>query len=114
TPGWALHPALPRKPNDVVIEKESPSAFAGTSLQQELEARDVRRLVIAGMQSELCIDATCRRSSALGYDVTLVTDAHSTFDGSSESAASIIARENDVLGPLVTLQLARDVSFGPR
>ncbi len=114
TVGWALHPALPIEPADLVIEKRVPDAFDGTSLEQELAARDIRALVIAGMQTELCIDATCRRAAALGYDVTLVADGHSTFDGSSLSAADIIARQNAQLGALATLQQARDVMFGTR
>ncbi len=114
TAGWALHPALPIEPADLVIEKRVPDAFDGTSLQQELAARGIRMLVIAGMQTELCIDATCRRAAALGYDVTLVADGHSTFDGSSLSAADIIARQNAQLGALATLQQARDVTFGTR
>jgi nicotinamidase-related amidase len=114
TAGWALHPALPVEPADLVIEKRNPDAFEGTSLQQELATRGIRTLVIAGMQTELCIDATCRRAAALGYDVTLVADSHSTFDGSSLRAADIIAQQNAQLGTLATLQQARDVTFGTR
>ena len=114
TAGWALHPALPIEPADLVIEKRVPDAFDGASLEQELAARGIRTLVIAGMQTELCIDATCRRAAALGYDVTLVADSHNTFDGSSLRAADIISQQNAQLGALATLQQARDVTFGTR
>src|SRR5258707_4619301 len=87
TAGWALHPALPIEPADLVIEKRVPDAFDGTSLQQELAARGIRMLVIAGMQTELCIDATCRRAAARRYDVAPVADRHSTLHCSSVSAA---------------------------
>src|SRR5260221_2397969 len=36
--GWAMHPALPIEPADLVIEKPVPDAFDGNSLQQELAA----------------------------------------------------------------------------
>jgi nicotinamidase-related amidase len=114
TAGWALHPTLPIEPADLVIEKRTPDAFAGTSLQQELAARGIRTLVIAGMQTELCIDATCQRATALGYAVTLVADGHSTFDNNGLSAADIIARQNEQLAALATLQQAHDVTFGAR
>src|SRR5690348_8081219 len=114
TAGWALHPALPVEPADLVIEKRNPDAFEGTSLQQELAARGIRALVVAGMQTELCIDATCRRAAALGYDVTLVADSHSTFNSSSLRAADIIAQQNAQLSALATLQQAHDVTFGTR
>src|SRR5260221_177530 len=114
TAGWSCHPALPIEPADLVIEKRVPDAFDGTSLQQELAARGIRMLVIAGMQTELCIDATCRRAAALGYDVALVADGHSTFDGSRLSAADIIAPLNAPFGPLATLPQGRHPTVGTR
>jgi nicotinamidase-related amidase len=49
------------------------------------------------LQTECCIDATCRRAFSLGYDVTLVKDAHGTWDKDDISAARIIAHHNEVL-----------------
>src|SRR5260370_18920878 len=114
TAGWALHPALPMEPPDLVIVKRNPDAFEGTSLQQELAARGIRTLVIAGMQTELCIDVTCRRAAAPGYDVTLGADSHSTFAGRSLLARDIIAQQKAQLGALATLQQAHHVTFGAR
>src|SRR5260221_14247810 len=91
TAGWALHPALPIAPADLGIEKRVPDAFDGTSLQQELAARGIRMLVIAGMQSELCIDATCRRAAALGDDGTPGAAGHRTSDGGSLEATDHVA-----------------------
>ena len=113
-PGWELHPAIAPQPGDLVIEKQSPDAFAGTRLQAELETRGIRRLVIAGVQTELCIEATCRRAVALGYAVTLVADGHSTFDSAGLSAAQVIAQSNAALGAFTTLQTASEVTFTAR
>lgn len=43
------------------------------------------------------MDTTCRRGFSLKYDVTLVKDAHSTFDKKDISAQQIIDHHNDVL-----------------
>ena len=45
------------------------------------------------------------------YNVTLVEDAHSTFDGDSETAAQMILRHNKELGLLLTLKKMTDLSF---
>src|SRR5260370_39518597 len=36
TAAWALHPALPMEPADLVIAQRNPDAFQPTRLQQEL------------------------------------------------------------------------------
>ena len=112
TPGWQIHPALTPEAGDVVIQKHTPDSFHETPLQGELERRGIHRLIIAGMQTEMCIEATCRRAHDLGYAVTLVKDAHSTFDGGGFTAAQIIAQTHEALGALVKLETADDLSFG--
>jgi len=75
-----------------------PDAFQATNLQRELESKGIKRLIVTGVQTEYCVDTTCRRAYSLGYDVTLVKDAHSTWDTDHLSAPQIIAHHNHVLG----------------
>ena len=98
TPGWEIHPTIVLKEGDVVIEKETPDAFHKTTLHQKLKSKGIEKLVIAGLQTEYCIDTTCRRAYSLGYDVVLVKDAHSTWDSSNLTAEQIIGHHNQVLG----------------
>ena len=97
-PGFVIHPELDRRPGDRVIQKTHPNSFQETSLQAELEALDVHQLVICGIQTEMCVDTSCRRAYSLGYKVTLASDAHSTWDDSGLSVAQIIAHHNENLG----------------
>ncbi len=69
TPGWQIHPAVTPETGDIVIQKHAPDSFHETNLQSELEARHIRRLIIAGMQTEMCIAATCRRAHELGFEI---------------------------------------------
>jgi nicotinamidase-related amidase len=112
TPGWQIHPAVTPEKGDIVIQKHTPDSFHETNLQSELEARHIRQLIIAGMQTEMCIDATCRRAHELGYDVTLVKDAHSTFDDDELTASQIIAQYNDALRAMVKVEEASNITFG--
>ncbi len=97
TPGWNIHPDIAPSRNDAVIEKDTPDSFHGTELQKQLESRNIKTLVICGMQTEFCVDTTCRRAFSLGYQVILAKDAHSTWDTDILSASQIIAHHNKVL-----------------
>jgi nicotinamidase-related amidase len=97
---------------DVVVQKQTPDAFHETNLHRELESKGIKKLVIAGLQTEYCIDTTCRRAFSLGYDVILVKDAHSTWDSPRFTAKQIIEHHNHVLGGLfVTLKNEREIEF---
>ena len=89
TPGWEIHPMLQPVAGEVVVDKTAPDAFQGTVLGDELEARGVRTLVVAGLQSEHCVRATVLGALARGKAVTLVSDGHSTYDGKTQSGAAI-------------------------
>jgi nicotinamidase-related amidase len=112
TPGWEIHPAVAPVAGDVVVQKRHPDSFQDTTLQQKLESGGIERLVITGIQTEYCVDTTCRRAYSLGYDVTLVKDAHSTWDADHLTASQIIAHHNDVLGGwFAELKEASEVEF---
>lgn len=96
-PGWHIHPDIAPVEGDVVIQKRTPDAFHHTNLHDELQKTGVRNLVLAGLQTEICIDTTCRRASSLGYDVVLAKDAHSTWNRGNLKAADIIDHHNDLL-----------------
>lgn len=113
TPGWNIHPAVAPAGSEPIIDKDRCSAFHGTDLHGKLQALGIERLVIAGMQTEYCIDTNCRDAHGLGYRVTLVNDAHTTFDNSTLSAEQIIAHHNLTLrnGGFVNLIEAAAVEF---
>ena len=110
--GWPIHPAIAPAAGEPVVGKARPDSFHETTLQSELEARGIKKLVVAGIQTECCVDTTCRRASSLGYETTLVRDAHSTWDSRTLSAAQIIAHHNDALdGWFVTPKPASEIAF---
>ncbi|MGG0274704.1 cysteine hydrolase family protein [Bacillus rhizoplanae] len=98
TSGWEIHKSIAPSIHDIILEKNHPDSFHETSLQQELEARNIKRIILTGIQSEICVDATCRSAYGLGYAVILVKDGHSTYDSQVLSASQIIDHHNHVLG----------------
>lgn len=114
TPGWEIHPAVAPLEGDVVIQKRHPDAFQDTDLRRKLESEGIKRLIITGMQTEYCVDTTCRRAYGLDYDVVLVRDAHSTWDTDLLAAPQVIAHHNEVLGGwFAELRGAGEIRFDP-
>jgi nicotinamidase-related amidase len=112
TSGWEIHPAILPKEGDIVIEKETPDAFHKTTLHRKLKSKEIEKLIISGLQTEYCIDTTCRRAYSLGYNVVLVKDAHSTWDSSNLTAEQIIKHHNLVLGGwFATVKNENEIEF---
>jgi nicotinamidase-related amidase len=74
TPGAEFHPSVVPGDDEEVVRKESPNAFLDTDLDARLRHDEVRELVVVGMMTSMCVDATVRTASDLGYDVTVVAD----------------------------------------
>ncbi|CAI8744838.1 MULTISPECIES: cysteine hydrolase family protein [Bacillus] len=98
TSGWSIHKSIAPLAEDITLEKNHPDSFHRTSLQQELDERSIKQIVMVGIQTEICVDATCRRAYSLGYNLTLVEDGHSTYDSTILSASQIIDHHNQVIG----------------
>ncbi|SEI59697.1 isochorismatase family protein [Frateuria terrea] len=95
---WRLADGLVPAPVEPRVSKTFYDAFADTPLHALLEARGVRRLVIAGAQTDYCIRTTAQRAAAEGYAVVLASDAHTTtaaeFGGVMLSGEQIVAHTN--------------------
>ncbi len=98
TAGWHIHPAIEPQAGELVVQKRMPDSFFETRLDAQLYAGGISRLILTGIQTEVCVDTTCRRAVSLGYKVTLVADGHSTWDRQALSAPQIIAHHNATLG----------------
>lgn len=61
--------------DEVVISKQYPSAFFGTSLADELTKRGIDTLIITGLTTSGCIRATCVDTMSHGFVPIVVADA---------------------------------------
>jgi nicotinamidase-related amidase len=96
-PTWEIHPTVSPVADESVVHKVHCDSFHETELKQLLEERGIRHLVIAGCQTDYCIDTSCRRAVTLGYGVTLVKDGHSTEGNGVLTPEQIIAHHNRTL-----------------
>lgn len=99
SPAWQWVPELAPGRGEPLIHKQFNSSFESTTLDEHLAGLDVSRIVLAGAATNWCIRATAYGALDRGYDVTLVSDAHTTEtveldDGSRIEAASIVRELN--------------------
>ena len=115
--GWQLAEGLETSPKDLRVRKTTPDSFYQTHLHDQLQELDVSRLIICGLQTDYCVNATVRQAHQLGYDVELAADAHSTVDNGNMSAEDIIAEHNKDLAHLtgsvarIDVKPAADITF---
>jgi len=78
---------------ELVLVKHFPDSFAGTSLQQQLEATGKKNLVLAGFMSHMCVNSTARSGFDRGYAVTVVENATATRDLPDGSGGTVKAAD---------------------
>jgi len=73
---------------DVIVGKHwSSSAFQNTDLNYQLRQRDITKVVVAGMITNHCVEATARYAYDLGYETTMLSDATAGFSTKMKNAA---------------------------
>jgi len=94
-PQFQAHPDVMPRPGEPVVGKREANAFVGTDLLAVLRSLGTTRLVVAGMQTQLCVEAAARAARDLGFEVTVVHDACATrplaFGGVEVPAAQVHA-----------------------
>jgi nicotinamidase-related amidase len=78
--GWRIVPELTPGDSEPLVDKNYGDSFEDTVLETVLSNLRVGRLVVAGAETDACIRSTLHGALVRGYDVTLVSDAHTTGD----------------------------------
>ncbi|WP_339237526.1 cysteine hydrolase family protein [Oceanobacillus sp. FSL W7-1281] len=78
TEGANINEAVLPLENERVITKHFPNSFLETDLESKLKEKGITNVVVVGMMTHMCIDATVRAAVDLGYDTTLIEDACAT------------------------------------
>jgi nicotinamidase-related amidase len=78
-PGTAILEEVAPLPGEIVIEKPGKGAFYATALGEELQRRNIRQLVLAGVTTEVCVQTTMREANDRGYECLLAEDASESY-----------------------------------
>ena len=97
SPGWELVSDLDIDTKDYIVRKTTPNSFLRTNLAEVLEKENVNKIIVCGYATEFCVDSTIRAAAALGYEVQIVSDGHTTHDKNHSSAELIRKHHNETL-----------------
>ncbi|RPJ08627.1 MAG: isochorismatase family protein [Spirochaetaceae bacterium] len=61
--------------DEKVILKHKPSSFIATELQAHLEALGIKKIILAGMQTNVCVKAFVIDPQSKSYDISIIHDA---------------------------------------
>lgn len=79
TPGVEINDAVRPAEGETVIQKANPNSFLDTPLEKHLRDQGVDSVVVCGMMTSMCVDATVRAAADLGFAATVVHDACATM-----------------------------------
>lgn len=101
------------RPGDVVAQEHwCSSGFANTDLDLQLKRHGIQQLIVIGLIAHTCVEATVRFAVELGYDVTVVRDAttsyseehmHAALDINLPNYASAVATASEVVESISVL-----------
>ena len=78
--GTDIHDSVAHFEGEPIVYKHEPNSFLNTNLLELLRGWEIERLVITGMMTHMCVDATARAASDLGFQVIVAEDACATRD----------------------------------
>lgn len=80
TRGAEIHEKVKPVTSEAVFIKHYPNSFRETELLEYLQSNQITELVVAGMMTHMCVDATVRAAKDYGFNITLISDACATKD----------------------------------
>ncbi len=109
---WQAYDKLDVSETDFFVEKKMPDSFYETDLQELLERENTDEIYLCGLQTDFCVDTTCRSAFSKKIKAFLIEDAHSTYDTEFVKAENIIKHHNSIIGEwFAELVPANAVSF---
>lgn len=90
TPAWQIHGAIAPEEGERVFDKRYSSSFKDTGLDEYLKEKGVKTLVVVGMQTEYCIDATLKSAFERGYKAYTPEGGTTTYDNKLATADRLV------------------------
>lgn len=78
--GRGFHADVQPAAGEPVLIKNEVNAFQDTDLRQRLQQGGIRRVVLCGMQTHMCLEGAVRAAHDYGFEVVVVGDACATRD----------------------------------
>lgn len=80
TDAWQIYHKIAPVHDEKIFDKHYNSAFLKTGLKDYLDSKGIETLILVGMQTEYCIDATCKSAFEQGYHIIIPEESNTTYD----------------------------------
>ncbi|OGR11797.1 MAG: hypothetical protein A2277_12725 [Desulfobacterales bacterium RIFOXYA12_FULL_46_15] len=74
TKGQKINDRVKPLENETVLKKNFPNSFILTGLLEKLQKDKIKKIVLTGMMTFMCVDATARAAKDFGFHCTLIHD----------------------------------------
>ncbi|MGT2959841.1 cysteine hydrolase family protein [Streptococcus caballi] len=88
--GWAIDKAVAPQAGEKIFDKHYNSAFKETGLQAYLDSQEIEHVIMMGMATNYCVDTTVKVAFELGYHVSVIENATTTFDEEDMAADQLV------------------------
>jgi nicotinamidase-related amidase len=97
--GHDIIPELYPLPSEPVIDKPGKGAFFATDLHAILQHLGIRKLIVTGVTTEVCVNTTVREANDRGYDCLVPEDCvGSYFPEFHEAGLKMIKAQSGIFG----------------
>ena len=95
--GYEIYDGFKPAENEIIFDKRVNSAFKSTGLSEYLKQKNENTVVIVGLQTEYCIDATVKAGFEHGFNMIVPENTNSTFDNRFMSAEMTYTYYNEFI-----------------
>ena len=79
SPGFEIYEGFAPQPEEKIFDKFVNSSFRGTGLLEYLQEKDIKTIMVVGLQTDYCIDATIKCGFEHGFRMIVPEYTNSTF-----------------------------------
>ncbi len=95
--GFEIFNEFQPEKNEHIFDKTVNSSFSNTGLLEYLKNQNEHTVIVVGLQTEYCIDATIKSGFEHGFEIIVPSDCNSTFDNEYMSAENTYKYYNDFI-----------------
>ncbi len=95
--GFEIYEGFQPDDDEIIFDKNVNSSFKGTELLEYLKQKEENTIIIIGLQTDYCIDATIKAGFEHGFKMIVPENTNSTFDNQYMTAEQTYRYYNEFI-----------------
>lgn len=97
--GFEIYEGFQPMPGEKIFDKNVNSAFRGTGLLEYLQDKNEKEVIVTGLQTDYCIDATIKCGFEHGFKIIVPATTNTTVKNAFMSAEQSYRYHNEFMWP---------------